>query len=249
MNCKFCQGECKKQENGKYKCLYCGSVFSEDDVMTESVHVKEKSISGGASVFEKNIGGILEITWQNGNILNSGSGFLINKQGYAITNTHVVTFADGKSCEQVWVKINNTKVPAVVVALGDDRHGDGSGVDLALIKLQYLPRGAVALEFEDFEKVRIGEQVYVVGNSLGAGTCITSGIVSDKSRIVKGKRLLMTDCAINGGNSGGPMFNEKGKVIGAIVSGVTGAEGMNFAVPCDIIIQFLSSVRKTIPMF
>ena len=73
------------------------------------------------------------------------------------------------------------------------------GVDLALLKLSKMPFRAKVLEFEDFSNVRIGEPVFVIGNSLGYGTCITSGIVSDKERNVNGKMLLMTDCAVNGG--------------------------------------------------
>jgi S1-C subfamily serine protease len=69
---------------------------------------------------------------------------------------------------------------------------------------------------------------------------MTSGIVSDKLRNVNGKNLLMTDCAVNGGNSGGPMFNSSGKVIAVIVSGITGAEGMNFAIPSDKVLNFIS---------
>ena len=57
--------------------------------------------------------------------------------------------------------------------------------------------------------------------------------------MVEGNKLLMTDCAVNSGNSGGPIFNESGRVIGAIVSGMSGAEGMNFAIPADAVINFM----------
>ena len=120
-----------------------------------------------------------------------------------------------------------------VVALGDKQGGFGNGIDLAIIKLDKLPSKVNSLSFADFEKVKIGQSVYVIGNSLGYGSCITSGIVSDKSRVVNGSSLLMTDCAVNSGNSGGPMFNSDGKIIGVIVSGITKAEGMNFAIKGD----------------
>lgn len=174
----------------------------------------------------------------------SGSGFLISRDGYCITNAHVVTSEDGRSCGTVNVKMAGEKVSAKVLVLGDKNHGLGRGVDLALIKLDRVPRGAKPLEFEDFGNVRIGESVYVIGNSLGYGTCISSGIVSDKERNVSGKSLLMTDCAVNAGNSGGPIFNQKGRVIGAIVSGITSAEGMNFAIPSATIRAFLQECRR-----
>ncbi len=240
MKCKICNGNCEQIEGGKFRCVYCGQVYSESDLVSSK---SSKEASGGADVFEKNINGILEIRWADGRYVHSGSGFLINELGYAITNTHVVTFEDGTSCKNVDVKLCGKNVSAEVVALGDDRHGSGAGVDLALVKIKNLPREAKTMKFEDFKKVRIGEKVYVVGNSLGYGTCITSGVVSDKSRNVNGKMLLMTDCAVNGGNSGGPIFNENGKVIGAIVSGIDSAEGMNFAIPVDQIIDFLKKNR------
>lgn len=73
---------------------------------------------------------------------------------------------------------------------------------------------------------------------LRGGVCLGRGIVSDRLRNVNGHMLLMTDCAINGGNSGGPIFNEQGRVIAAVVSGITSAEGMNFAIPSDTVLQF-----------
>ena len=125
------------------------------------------------------------------------------------------------------------------ILINDVVSGRGLGDDLALIRLSGVPVQASVATFGDFNKVRNGEKVFVVGNSLGYGTCITSGIVSDRLRNVNGKMLLMTDCAINGGNSGGPMFNEKGEVIAVIVAGIDGAEGMNFAIPVDTVQQFL----------
>ncbi len=243
MRCKLCNGECEPIGGGKVKCIYCGSVFSENEIAATTRSASAKS-DGGANVFEQNINGILEIRWQSGQYVYSGSGFLINSKGYAITNTHVVTYEDGRSCGNVSVKLNGQTLSASVEVLGDNRHGSGNGVDLALIKLSHVPSGAKVLEFEDFSNVRIGEQVYVIGNSLGYGTCITSGIVSDKARPVNGKMLLMTDCAVNGGNSGGPIFNGKGKVIGAIVSGIDHAEGMNFAIPANTIQEFIGRNRR-----
>ena len=122
------------------------------------------------------------------------------------------------------------------------RHDKSKGVDLAVIKLSRVPAGAKVVQFENCDNVRIGESVFVIGNSFGHGTCITAGTVSDRLRNVNGKMLMMTDCAINGGNSGGPIFNEKGLVIAAVVSGITSAEGMNFAIPSSTILRFLQNV-------
>lgn len=247
VKCTQCGGTCRRLPSGEYQCEFCGTKFGKDDMFSKTSEKQSFAAkrNSGANVFEQNINGILEIRWQAGGYVYSGSGFLISSNGYAVTNTHVVTYEDGRSCRSVTVKLCGRELSASVEVLGDNGHGSGNGIDLALIKLSHVPAGAKVLEFEDFENVRIGEQVYVIGNSLGYGTCITSGIVSDKARLVDGKVLLMTDCAVNGGNSGGPIFNESGKVIGAIVSGIDKAEGMNFAIPANSIQEFLRQNKKS----
>lgn len=241
--CKTCGSTLLPVGNGGYRCLYCGNGYATDaahpEVMTQSEVVKRDH---GADVFEENVNGVLEIVWGDERYIHSGSGLLLTKSGWALTNTHVVTSEDGCSCGRVTVRLAGAEVGATVEKLGDDRHGLGSGVDLALIRLDNVPTDARVLEFADFATVRNGEKVYVIGNSLGLGTCITGGIVSDRRRNVNGDELLMTDCAINGGNSGGPMFNESGRVIGVIVSGIDGAEGMNFAIPADTAQNFCRDI-------
>ena len=259
--CRQCGGNLKELEIG-YKCTCCGVKYASlDELRSERKshrnnydHYQKSGVVSsapkseyqgleqydhGVDVFDSNVQAVLEITWSDERYTHSGSGFLVSSDGYAITNTHVVTYEDGRSCEKVNVKICGQDVKANVIKLGDNLHGSGNGIDLALIKISQVPKGAVTVTFEDFNNVRNGERVFVIGNSLGYGTCITSGIVSDRSRMVDGERLLMTDCAVNGGNSGGPIFNEKGRVIGAIVSGISGAEGMNFAIPADSVIKFM----------
>ena len=239
IKCSVCGGEVDSIGNNQYRCRYCMHEFSESDFRTETKFHVEKRSNEGVNVFDKNIKGVLEITCRFPGAVSAGSGLLIDRTGYAITNTHVVT-NEAKPCNDITVKIAGQSVRASIIALGDNDGGHGTGVDLALIKLSSVPYDATVVELGDFDNVRIGEQVYVIGNSLGHGTCITSGIVSDKSRNVDGQQLLMTDCAVNGGNSGGPMFNQKGLVIGVIVSGITGAEGMNFAIPVSTVKDFLS---------
>lgn len=241
--CKTCGSTLLSVGNGGYRCLYCGNGYATDaahpEVMTQSEAVRRDR---GADVFEESINGVLEIMWGDETGTYAGSGMLLTKSGWALTNTHVVTSEDGRSCGRVAVRLAGMEVGATVEKLGDDHHGSGSGVDLALIRLDNVPSGAQVLKFADFASVRNGEKVYVIGNSLGLGTCITSGIVSDRRRNVEGDELLMTDCATNCGNSGGPMFNESGRVIGVIVSGLVGAEGMNFAIPADTAQRFCQDI-------
>lgn len=247
MKCPSCGGTLVPKDSGKYKCAFCGTVVDELPESKKSISIESSNRqtmgvslkSGlGSAVFESNINGVAELSCRFSDASFSGSGFLINEDGYLLTNTHVVTNGC-KPCKDITVHICGQNVRAKIMALGDDQGGRGDGVDLALLRLEQIPKSAKVIKLENFENVRIGEDVYVIGNSLGYGTCITGGIVSDKRRDVNGKILMMTDCAVNGGNSGGPIFNGHGKAVGAIVSGITAAEGMNFAIPSDIIQQFL----------
>lgn len=245
IKCPNCGNDLGAPKAGVYRCSCCGKRMTDDDLgpTKKSVGGAAQSGGGGADVFEKNKNGILEITCRFPGCVGAGSGLLLDRSGYAITNTHVVT-NNSKPSGDITVKIAGENIRARIIALGDDRGGHGNGVDLAMIKLDRLPMGAKAVELGDFAKVRIGERVYVVGNSLGYGTCITSGVVSDKRRNVNGHMLMMTDCAVNGGNSGGPIFNESGAAIGVIVSGITEAEGMNFAIPMDTVKDFIGKCSR-----
>lgn len=240
--CPTCGGELITFGSSHRYCTFCGNSYGADAASSQAQPVsnaQKKSFDTGANVFESNINSVLEIQWTDGRYTHSGSGFVISPDGYAITNTHVVTAESGASCGTVNVHFGGQTAKADVLQLGDSEHGLGRGIDLALIKIKGTGN-LKTTRFADFDQVRIGEQVFVIGNSLGHGTCITSGIVSDKRRDVDGKPLLMTDCAINGGNSGGPMFNAAGEVIAVIVSGITGAEGMNFAIPVDDVMDFIN---------
>ena len=244
--CPACGGNGKQTKDGRLCCVFCGTVWDPNEApaaapapaATKKSAVTQK-VSEGVGVYDSNINAVLEIRWGDGQYIYSGSGFLISKSGYAVTNTHVVTDESGRSCGRMQVKIADETVMADVVTLGDNKHGHGRGVDLALIRLSQVPSAAVVAKLGDFATVKNGETVFVIGNSLGYGTCITSGIVSDRLRSVNGDMLMMTDCAVNGGNSGGPVFNEFGEVIAVIVSGIDDAEGMNFAIPMDTVINFL----------
>lgn len=172
------------------------------------------------------------------------SGYLISSNGYAITNSHAVSLENGKSCGQCTVKIADESISAKVVAMGtEDNSKHCSNLDLALIKLSRVPDKATPVKFGEYEKIRTGERIFIIGNSLGEGTCITSGIVSDKNR----HGQLMYDCPTNPGNSGGPVFNSDGLVIGTHVAGKKDkVQGMNYAIPCNAVIEFLNKIKNSI---
>ena len=253
VKCVQCGGPCSDIGGGEYECQFCGATFSKAELnpaFAKQATPVASAADSGADVFDKNISGVLEISAVGKKSSWSGSGYLFSNSGYAITNAHVAADdVDGRPAQKMAVRVCNQTVPATVVALADDKAGSGSGVDLAIIKLAQMPMGARALTLEEPDKLRNGESVFVIGNSLGQGTCITSGIISDKARRSDGLDYIMTDCAVNGGNSGGPIFNQSGNVIGTItLQGRTrtgaDAEGMNYAIPIKTVKAFIEQVQR-----
>lgn len=243
----ICKGCGINVDDGSAKCPYCGTVIANSFAAQNARQGAQSAVrvsASGVDVFEKSIRGIIEIEAECNNGRSAGSGFLISKNGYALTNTHVVVDEDNKPCKNIKVSLNGVTVKADVIEIGDNKGGNGNGIDLAVIMLSQLPAGSIPLQFEDSSKVRTGETVFAIGNSKGEGTCITRGIVSDRNREFYGKYYIMTDCAINPGNSGGPLLNESGKVIGVntVVRvdpvmeqlGVTlMMDGMKYAIPSN----------------
>ena len=157
-----------------------------------------------------------------------GSGFIIDGNGYIITNNHVVDKAESISI----TLSDNTKTEARVI-------GKDPKTDLALIKIE-TKRPLNAVKFGDSDKIRVGDWVLAIGNPFGLGSSITAGIVSAKSRDIESgpyDSFIQTDASINQGNSGGPMFNLQGEVIGissAIFSTTGASQGVGFAIPANL---------------
>src|SRR5690606_15155424 len=161
-----------------------------------------------------------------------GSGFIIDPEGYIVTNNHVITGRDGQ-----------TVVDKITVILNDDRRfearvvGRDPATDLALLKVE--AKGLPYVQWGDSTKARVGDWVLAIGNPFGLGVTVTAGIVSALHREIgvgQYDRLIQTEASINRGNSGGPMFDNNGKVIGiatAILSPTGGNIGIGFAIPAD----------------
>ncbi len=168
-----------------------------------------------------------------------GSGFIINKDGYAITNAHVI---QGETRVSAILYLN---APA---GLSRRRIEDVEIValnpffDLALLKLP-LPPGLkpASVVLGNADEVNAGDSVFAVGNPLGLERTVTQGIVSNRSRDIEGQIFLQTDTAINPGNSGGPLFNQRGEVIGVTSRGAHAAmaDNLGFAIPVNYVKQFI----------
>ena len=167
-----------------------------------------------------------------------GSGVLVSADGKVLTAAHVVQTADRVAVEFA----NGMVVPARVVA-SEPR------ADVALLQLQRVPPGAVAARLADSDSLQVGDDVFIIGAPYGLSHSLSAGHVSgrhDMRRTVRGVRIevLQTDAAVNMGNSGGPMFNTKGAVVGIvsqILSQSGGFEGVGFAVSSKVAQELMLS--------
>lgn len=187
----------------------------------------------GGSIFEKNAAE----KW------GVGSGAIVSKKGYIITNNHV---AGGKN-------------KRIIVSLSDGRNVDGVTVwsepvlDLAIVKINLPDLSTIPLG--DSNNIQVGETAVAIGNPLGLQfqRTVTSGIVSALNRTIKidtdsgpnfMEDLIQTDASINPGNSGGPLLNHKGQIIGINTIKVSSAEGIGFAVPINVAIPIIRKLDE-----
>ncbi len=165
-----------------------------------------------------------------------GSGFIVSTDGYILTNAHVVDMAD-----EVTVKLNDKREFKAKVIGADKR------TDVAVIKIEAT--GLPAVKIGDPEKLRVGEWVLAIGSPFGFESTVTAGIVSAKGRSLPQENyvpFIQTDAAVNPGNSGGPLFNVKGEVVGInsqIYSRTGGFMGLSFAIPIDVAMDISNQLR------
>jgi serine protease Do len=168
-----------------------------------------------------------------------GSGFIVDTSGIVVTNNHVIADAD-----EINVIMNDgTKIRATLV-------GVDKKTDLAVLKFTPPAKPLVAVKFGDSDKLRLGEWVIAIGNPFSLGGTVTAGIVSARNRDINSgpyDSYIQTDAAINRGNSGGPLFNLDGEVIGVntlIISPSGGSIGIGFAVPSKTVVGVVDSLRQ-----
>jgi serine protease Do len=168
----------------------------------------------------------------------AGSGFIVSADGYILTNAHVVDGAD-----EVTVKLTDKRKFTAKVVGYDNR------TDIAVIKINAsnLPKVTIG----DPGKLRVGEAVVAIGSPFGFENSVTSGIVSAKDRSLPAENyvpFIQTDVAVNPGNSGGPLFNLRGEVVGVnsqIYSRSGGYQGVSFSIPIDVAMEVASQLKTT----
>lgn len=169
----------------------------------------------------------------------TGSGVIITKDGYILTNNHVVSSSDSSyyyevsEATKVTVSLYGSEEKYEAKIIGTDEQ-----TDLAIIKID--AENLTPAELGDSSSVKVGEFVLAIGNPLGLDTSVTSGIISALERDITTEdgtayHVIQTDCAINSGNSGGALVNSKGQVIGinTLKLSGTGIEGVGFAIPIN----------------
>jgi serine protease Do len=167
-----------------------------------------------------------------------GSGFIVDASGLVVTNNHVIADAD-----QINVILHNEKVYKAKLVGRDPK------ADLALLKIT-SPDPFPFINFGDSDQMRVGDWVIAIGNPFGLGGSVTAGIVSARARDINAgpyDDFLQTDAAINKGNSGGPLLNMKGEVIGintAIFSPSGGSIGIGFAIPSNEVKPVIADLQK-----
>ena len=168
-----------------------------------------------------------------------GSGFIISEEGIIVTNNHVIEGAD----EITVILSDETEYTAELL-------GRDPKADIAVLKIDPNNKKLIGLDWGDSDVMRVGDWTIAIGNPLGLGGTVTAGIVSAISRDLGSGpyvKFLQTDASINRGNSGGPLFNLDGKVIGintAIVSQTGGSIGLGFAIPSNSAKKIVNQLKE-----
>lgn len=173
----------------------------------------------------------------------TGSGVVVDKNGYILTNLHVV-----EEASRIQVKFNNDPKEYDAKIIGSDPE-----TDLAVIKIDNPGRPLVPAKIGNSDAAQVGDWVIAIGSPFGLEATVTAGIISAKGRQVGGEghqlqKFLQTDAAINPGNSGGPLVNVRGEVIGintAIATDTGSYAGVGFALPINLAVEVYNQIIKT----
>ncbi|MFH2012099.1 MAG: DegQ family serine endoprotease [Pseudomonadota bacterium] len=164
-----------------------------------------------------------------------GSGFIIDEDGYILTNYHVIQGAD-----EVKVKLSDNKEFKAEIKGKDPK------TDIALIKIK-SGKNLPVVKLGDSDKLEVGEWVVAIGNPFGLDHTVTAGIVSAKGRIIGAgpyDNFIQTDASINPGNSGGPLINLKGEVIGINTAIIASGQGIGFAIPINMAKTLIPQLKE-----
>ena len=204
---------------------------------------------GSAELFRRFFGGQqppnMIMPQEEGKREQSGTGFIVDKNGYIITNKHVVSDEAGNPVDHIKVKLHGDETEYRAKLIGFDRE-----TDIAVLKIDAhhaLPPVTIA----NSDAVQVGDWAVAIGSPFGLQETVTAGIISAMNRANIGdgqfQRFIQTDAAINPGNSGGPLVNIRGEVIGVntmIATSRGGSEGVGFALPSNMVVRVYNDIIR-----
>ncbi len=200
----------------------------------------------GVEVAVANLYSVVELncsTFTNG---SAGTGFIINDEGYVITNAHVILNDSAfttRAYTSILANFYKDTTSYVMNVIGYDVDSD-----LALLKFDSVPNNLVTIVLGNSDNLAMGEDVVAIGNAQGLGLTICKGIISDPDKTFDEAQTVQTDTAINPGNSGGPLCNVHAEVIGVVNSKFVdeSLEGLGFAIPSNTVIAFIDEAASSI---
>lgn len=234
----------------KYKCNSCDSYFSSDKLIKkrnyqdshntskieESSKTKQGTVPTAKQVFEQDIPYTLEIQSvqdDSNSKCDLGTGIIISKQ-YILTNAHVVIHNE-KPNKNCIAKTSKGETFDLEIVSYDIKN------DIAFLKSNVLFKDSIPFRKTE---VSTGEVCYAIGNPLGEGLSFLNGIISDNHRNIEGKDFIMFSAPITSGNSGGPLLDEYGVMIGMVTLKTKDEVGMNYAIPNSTISKFLEGLKN-----
>lgn len=233
--------EHQEQQSMPNTAMRLSTEIEQSQEISNTLEEKAKCVVGISKI--KNKGDtILETNAANN--LNLGTGIIISDNGYIVTNWHLA----GNKYSSCYVTLENGQIYNGNVVWAD------SDLDLAIVKISIT--GSKYLKLGDSDNIKLGQRVYAIGNPIGVEfqRTVTSGIISGINRTIKIEEddvssymegLIQTDASINKGNSGGPLINESGELIGINSIKIESAEGIGFAIPINIIKPIIESFTNT----
>ncbi len=200
------------------------------DLFRTAVDLPERSPKELARRFG---GAVIKVSTPSG----LGSGFIIDREGYAITNAHVIQGERKIKCTvyEQGERDFRLKIIDDVEIVAVNQH-----LDLALLKMKNTDdQPFPTIYLQGVEDLSAGQTVFAIGTPLGLERTVSQGVVSTTQRSIEGLTYIQTDTSINPGNSGGPLFNLKGEVIGVTNMGILRGQGLNFAIPARYVRDFI----------
>ena len=236
--CRNCGSEDVVIKDNKMYCPCCGQSFDLAPKKEESaIHIDDASSRKVDKMFNR----VVSIQALVDTTIKVGTAFFISTK-YAITNAHILFNDETKASTIVGKNYEGDKTYHFEIVDYD------MNLDIAVLE----SKDVSAFHFCTLtELVKNGEEVFAIGNSKGEGLCIVNGLISDKNRMVDGIEYIMSSVLVTNGNSGGPLFNSNGFVVGMITMSTPDVAMMNYALPSKAINLYLSRVKNTkgVPVF